>query len=659
MAYNPYNDVNEIYKYGNAWNSAKNKNKQDEIHKKAQQYYENLTKNGYGDTADLLSKSDSDKRKKIANTFKTFGKTPTRPYLYSLGKAKGMTDSDIDALTSYNDITGEITFGGKNIGKPDTVVDGTSYWDDTTALDNAFNDYIKRSGTTTPSGTSNAAFNQLMSSATDEENKLRSEAYKDKEDINKKYNNVFDYANQDVTGTDEYRSAFDNIMPEYRLKAMKGYQNEIADGASSNSGNIDSFAEANAARQQAALTAKGQQLAHQIGLDTYNARISNAQNILNNLGYYNDNMYSRIQSTIDGDRSAAQQYFDNEQTEKLNTDTIDNNKTARNATKASVTGYTPKEWSVQDDDVYNTYLDENGNFKKEYENIDFQSLINNAKKNGQTDLAHKLAVVRAKKALSDMNKWGQYFDKGDTAYIEPEKTEEAREFDDSMKYNYSVLEAEERQKAADNQNALDQINAQSNANIAGINAQSNANINQIREQAKYSGSVTSDGSYTYSNGVRVGDKDGKPILTLSQAKEMYKNGNTSDQVAYALNYYGEPVGGTASGADSGNVKVVTFGPIDENRADKVGMNDDDKEMYNALLKEAQSKTTDGGEPMLTEEEVVDFVVGNSDAYNMNKAELQRIFGYLGIDKSLLDNVKTVRSFWHPISGGGVKYVNNN
>ena len=46
----------------------------------------------------------------------------------------------------------------------------------------------------------------------------------------------------------------------------------------------------------------------------------------------------------------------------------------------------------------------------------------------------------------------------------------------------------------------------------------------------------SDGRYL--GDIKVSDKGGKPILTLSQAQEQFKVGNLSPQVEYCLKYYG-------------------------------------------------------------------------------------------------------------------------
>ena len=80
-------------------------------------------------------------------------------------------------------------------------------------------------------------------------------------------------------------------------------------------------------------------------------------------------------------------------------------------------------------------------------------------------------MVRAKKALGNLNKYGQYLNQGDIAFMENQKTEAADQFD---KNNATVLEtlkaesadtrygidAEKQIAAANNQNAIDQIKAQ-------------------------------------------------------------------------------------------------------------------------------------------------------------------------------------------------------
>lgn len=224
------------------------------------------------------------------------------------------------------------------------------------------------------SNVNNQAYNNSMQSATKNNETLTKYIDSDRKDVQGKYDDIYDYANQDVTKTDEYKSTYNNMMAKYDLSALQGRDNAVASGGSSNGGNIDSYSAANAMRQQAALTAQGQQVAHQAGLDAYNSRISNVSNILNNLGIYNSGTYDAMNKVIGNDSAIAQQYFDNDETAK-------NNEVARLSEKANVTGYVPNEWAYEN----NIYLNKDGTVRAEYLTDEFDNtggfttIINNAK----------------------------------------------------------------------------------------------------------------------------------------------------------------------------------------------------------------------------------------------------------------------------------------
>ena len=273
----------------------------------------------------------------------------------------------------------------------------------------------------------------------------------DRDKYYSEYDKVSNYVNQDVTKTDEYKSAFDKIMPEYDLKAMQGRNNAVASGGASNGGNIDSYAAANALRQQAALKAKGQTLAHQIGLDTYNSRVSNARNLLSDLGVYQKDSWNAMGNLIDKQANEGQRLFENDLAEKT--------------TMAEVTGYVPNEWTIKNDAVYNEFLNEDGTFKTEKENVDIQALINSAKANGDTETAKKLSVVRAKKMLGNYGEFGKYINEGDVSFMSNQQTEAGRQFDkndatvretlksESADTRYGI-DAEKQIAAANNQTEL-------------------------------------------------------------------------------------------------------------------------------------------------------------------------------------------------------------
>lgn len=297
-------------------------------------------------------------------------------------------------------------------------------------------------------GVSNPAYNQNITASSNRNDAYNKTVQTDHDKINDKYYELFDYANNDVTKSDEYKSSFKNIMPYYELSAMNGRKSELASGASSNGGNIDSFAAANALRQQAALTAKGQQLAHQTGLEAYQARIQNAKSILSDLGVYNTGVYSAMSDTVANDRAIADDIFTNEQTAR-------NSDVARKSEIASVTGNTPDEWVVSN----NPYMNDDGTIKDEYKNLDFSAIMKNAKEAGNTAAYNAAATARYYKIMGDYGTYGKY-DDGNYTVPGEKKTETARQFDEQIAQADRALNAETSMNAANNQNALEQISLQ-------------------------------------------------------------------------------------------------------------------------------------------------------------------------------------------------------
>ena len=118
MAYSPYDAVNAIYNLKGQWDSANNagdETKKNEAAKKAQAFYNQLRRNGYGNIADELNASNYTQAKAIRDKWAKMGKTSTRDYLYSLGQSKGMSQSDVDKLIGWDGQTGEVSFGGKKM----------------------------------------------------------------------------------------------------------------------------------------------------------------------------------------------------------------------------------------------------------------------------------------------------------------------------------------------------------------------------------------------------------------------------------------------------------------------------------------------------------------------------------------------------------------
>lgn len=327
--YNPYSEIKSVYDakigYANAKTDEERKKYQDAANKARQ----TLINYGRQDIADQISASgaDANATKKIMDNWSTYGKTKVRDYMYSLGQKYGMSSSDVDKLISWDNNTKEISFGGKKIGTPETIVDGVSYTSDTSIYDNAFEDYVNRTGTT-----------RSKETAVNQEN----------EGLFKKYNQEYeDLKKTNPFMTDEAKA----IMGKYDLAGLQARDNAVASGGASNGGNIDSYASANAMRQQAGLISQGQSAV----LDAHQQKIDNIRGILSDMGVNIDRVFNQDE-------------------------TAKNNKVARLSEEAAVKGTVPTEWSYKD----NIYLNDDGTVRDEYLTDDFDAtggfttIINNA-----------------------------------------------------------------------------------------------------------------------------------------------------------------------------------------------------------------------------------------------------------------------------------------
>ena len=249
MAYNPYEAVKNIFNLKGQWDEADKageKEKANKIANQAQQYYDMLRSSGYGGVADELASKNYQQSQFVHDYYGKLGATEFRPYMYSLGKEQGLSTTDVDKLINWDETTGEISFGGKKLGQPSSVVDGSSYFTDTSVLDNAFKNYVDRSSLTRPSQT-----------VVDQERERN---------IREQRDELAFLQGVNPFETDVGKS----ILSRYDYQAMRGRDNEAASGAAANAGNIDSYAAANAQRRQAYLTSLGEQsamAAHQQRVD--------------------------------------------------------------------------------------------------------------------------------------------------------------------------------------------------------------------------------------------------------------------------------------------------------------------------------------------------------------------------------------------------------
>lgn len=416
--FRPYDDVNNIYKQKQNWASAAARGDaagQNAAAKAAQTYYNSLRENGYGSVADELEASDGsdDFAKKY---YGMVGLVPFRDYLYQKGAADGLSKSDIDKRISYNDVTGEVSFNGQNLGKPLSEINGTSYWQ-SGDLDNLYTNFMKNGGENYMSdeARSNRLKTAVMNNSTELYDRLKGK--QDERDAA-----VYKLA-KDAENIPSYESIVKSIMGKYDLSAMQGRDNAAASAAASNGGNIDSYAAANAMRQQAALTQEGMQTAHKLGLEAYNARIGNVRTILENLGVQQNNDGTLLREANNDIMSYAKDFNSMSEEKK-------NSEFQRQKDIAEVTGYVPTEWQLKN----NRYLNEDGTIKDEYKDTDFKAIANAARAAGNTAAADEALLARYYKITGDYNRYGQ-FDDGDYLTAKSQRTLTGRDADTQNKIN--------------------------------------------------------------------------------------------------------------------------------------------------------------------------------------------------------------------------------
>lgn len=451
--YNTKNTANSIKNLKKKWDEmtgAGDTAGAQKVAAQAQGLYATLYKNGDTAIANKLQNSDYSQASDYLNKLYTVqGLNPIRPYLYTKGQEYGLSNSDIDNLLNYNPDTGEVSLGGKSLGIANNIVDGTSYWDSQT-LDNAFDDYVNRSGIT-PS-----------------RDKMADTAWQ------KIFNNVENYYNELNNENPFTNEIGRSILAKYDLAGFTAGNNAAASAAASNGGNIDSSAAANAMRNQAALIAMGQEAA----LNAHNDRLNRAKDMLNQWA------------------GVANDVFNASETAK-------NNETDRLATQAGVTGYVPVEWSYQ----YNPFLNQDGtlvnpedNFKEKMElaREKLKTATTEEEKQAYQALINFAAQARAIKLGSRYNSDGQYsqWDDGDYVY-NPQMTQAAREAIQNMDLQkwLAELDSKNLQYVTDAGSETDkyladsyerQTNAalSSDERIANANNETYMNMNNANNQAR-------------------------------------------------------------------------------------------------------------------------------------------------------------------------------
>lgn len=431
------------------------------------------------------------------------------------------------------------------------------------------------------------------------------------ESLFKKYNQEY----EDLKNTNPFETeTAKSILAKYDLAGLQGRDNAVASSAGSNGGNIDSFAAANALRQQASLVNQGQQAV----LSAHQQKLDHAKALLSDMGVNIDRVFNQDE-------------------------TAKNNDTTRKSTMASVSGYTPSDWTIQNDAFLKNFVDDNGKLKSEYYNTDFQDLINKAKASGNADLANKYAILRGLKIFGDFTNYGKYLNEGDVSYVKPNRT---ADYD----LTKQQIDSAERITKANNETSLAATNAElaSNERIADKEAQNAKDLAAI--QAK---NALDQLEYNTNYGTQAGSK---PSLTAAQAASAIKNGEKSQSVIDAYNYwYGTNYtidnppnlsGTDASWASDGD--AGSSSGTDYEKALNTVYEKSSKTVRDYIRNELEPLVTQSD---VTETELKNHLINNSQKYDLEVKDIKGICEALGVDSKWVDNYKNKGLFgW----GSGVK-----
>ena len=444
--YDPYTSIKPIHDYKRQWAEATYAGDYDKANmaaENAKKYYEELRGHGYGDIANELASNDYYGSKKLHDTYATADKVAIRPFFKQLAKSNHLSEDEINDLITYNGSTERVSLGGVDLGLPYSEVDGVSYWDKD-KLQKVWDTWIAEAKPESPNGVKgNAEYSDRFSSAA----RKQDEQWGGIGEYNKDYMNMikdfWGYATTNLADSPEFKTMFNAIMPYYNYMGHQDGYNAIASGAATNSGNLDTHAAANAARQRNAQLTKGAAIAAQLGMEAHQNRLNNINNILTTLGAHRESVTNQQNANIDRDMQMYRDAFEfgevqrtndhnMSETTKLNDHKIAqesklndhaikqeemNNALGRQQIISDISGLTP--YKVK----YNGILyDDNGNLLVDPNKFnDIQAVINKIDaqiKTAATD-AEKAELMRTKemyqllrahKVFGNMDKYGKYAD---------------------------------------------------------------------------------------------------------------------------------------------------------------------------------------------------------------------------------------------------------
>ena len=526
MAYNHKSDINKILGLKNDWdkaNKAGNTAEANRIAGNAQKYYDNLRKNSYGQIADNLnSRGAADAQKYVQDYLGTTGRQAIRPYFYGKGKQYGLSQSDIDNKFSYDERTGEVSFDGINLGKPAYETGGTSYWD-SSALDKAWENVANKNGYTK---SDDVLYSQGINATQDMIKKNWGMNADNEKLLQNKYGKLEDFAyNTNPYDTEIGKS----IMQDFLWKGGKASDNAAADVAAGNGGNIDSYAAANAARQQLAFTVAGKQAV----LEDHNARIGNIRGILSDLGLQMQAGAKARQGDVEQLTQSNQQIFDNSETRKNNEQARKNSEMERLALMSDITGYVPKDISISENEFFR-----DGKLINNGEGIDFQAMINDQEAIINNPNSSQEQIRQATKILNDLltARWMKVHTNPNYAEYKDEVKAPGRDLTASTYSNLAderlenkKLDSAERVSMGELENQRHETDTKNELEKNSLEAQKAENEAQRQHEKEL---TKMQMQYELQNA-----EPAKPRITAEQAKQEYDSGNLSNEIIKAYTYY--------------------------------------------------------------------------------------------------------------------------
>lgn len=440
--YNPYNSMRKIVDLKGSYDSAKWQGGNYQQHQdEAVQYYNDLINNGYAQQAADLSKYGYEDALNYLNNsgWKSDEETEFDEWYDNLGKiASGDKRTVSEQQTDYIDKLMGIGTGETSPQTSDAVSKLMDQW---------FSDnqtYIDRSGELHDAGMS--GLDSLLN---------------------------YDYTQQ---------SFYQPIMDTYNLYGDNAANGALATGAAGNAGNIDSYAAANAARQQLAFTNAGHQAALAAAaqnqgsyLDLYGMMGANNSDLrLNNATTMNaiNNMYSTDANERQAANDVIRQLFGDESAERVN------------ATNAMVDKYLADLGLVQSQ--YVTDAEERMNTANNEYGLALQQLANES----GLSVAQLQAVVDREKA--------QLGYASDLARVGADNYATDKNYEATLRETYNKILSEERIKAAENELEREKLAAEDRtANILANSTQSEAEQkNQIRSYVENALALMEEGDDT-------------------------------------------------------------------------------------------------------------------------------------------------------------------